>query len=84
MTRASQVAAELEALGQPVRQRTSDGWQQVLAGPFKTREAAEQAQAKLDQAGYTGTQIVPAAPQPVPAATLNELNDRNVRSDRVP
>ncbi len=67
MTRASQVAAELEALGQPVRQRNSDGWQQVLAGPFKTREAAEQAQAKLDQAGYTGTQIVPAAP-PVPAA----------------
>jgi type II secretory pathway predicted ATPase ExeA len=67
MTRASQVAAELEALGQPVRQRNSDGWQQVLAGPFKTREAAEQAQAKLDQAGYTGTQIVPAAP-PVPSA----------------
>ena len=68
MTRASQVATELEALGQPVRQRTSDGWEQVLAGPFKTREAAEQAQAKLDQAGYTGTQIVPAATPPVPAA----------------
>ncbi len=68
MTRASQVATELEALGQPVRHRTSDGWEQVLAGPFKTREAAEQAQTKLDQAGYTGTQIVPAATQPVPAA----------------
>ena len=61
MTRASEVAAELTALGQPVRQRTSDGWQQVLAGPFASRTAAEEAQAKLDRAGYTGTQIVPAA-----------------------
>ena len=57
MTRASQVAAELTALGQPVRQRSSDGWQQVLAGPFATRTAAEEAQAKLDSSGYTGTQI---------------------------
>jgi cell division protein FtsN len=60
MTRASEVAAELTALGQPVRQRTSDGWQQVLAGPFPTREAATAAQERLDRAGYTGTQIVPA------------------------
>ena len=60
MTRASEVAAELTALGQPVRQRTSDGWQQVLAGPFATREAATAAQERLDRAGYTGTQIVPA------------------------
>jgi general secretion pathway protein A len=60
MTRASEVAADLTALGQPVRQRTSDGWQQVLAGPFATREAATAAQQRLDSAGYTGTQIVPA------------------------
>jgi cell division protein FtsN len=61
MTRASQVAAELAALGQPVRRRTSDGWEQVLAGPFSTLAAAEEARVKLDRAGYTGTQIVPAA-----------------------
>jgi general secretion pathway protein A len=61
MTRATEVAAELTALGQPVRQRLSDGWQQVLAGPFASRADAEEAQAKLDRAGYTGTQIVPAA-----------------------
>ena len=61
LTRASDVAAELTALGQPVRQRSSDGWQQVLAGPFASRIAAEEAQAKLDRAGYTGTQIVPAS-----------------------
>jgi cell division protein FtsN len=61
VTRASAVAAELVALGQPVRQRTADGWEQVLAGPFATRAAAEEARQKLDLAGYTGTQIVPAA-----------------------
>jgi len=59
-TRAAQVAAELTVLGQPVRQRSSDGWEQVLAGPFPTRESAQTAQVRLDQAGYTGTQIVPA------------------------
>jgi hypothetical protein len=60
MTRASEVAAELTALGQRVRQRTVDGWEQVLAGPFASREAAVAAQEQLDRAGYTGTQIVPA------------------------
>lgn len=68
MTRASQVATELEALGQSVRQRTSDGWEQVLAGPFKTRQAAEEAQAKLLAAGYADTKIVPAPTSAVPAA----------------
>jgi cell division septation protein DedD len=60
VTRASGVAAELTALGQRVRQRTADGWEQVLVGPFPTREAAVAAQEQLDHAGYTGTQIVPA------------------------
>ena len=60
-TRASEVAAALTAIGQPNRQRSSDGWQQVLAGPFTSRAAAEEAQAKLDRSGYPGTQIVPAA-----------------------
>jgi cell division protein FtsN len=63
VTRASAVAAEVVALGQPVRQRESDGWQQVLAGPFASRSAAEQAQQRLDSAGYTGTKIVPAHPR---------------------
>jgi type II secretory pathway predicted ATPase ExeA len=59
-TRASAVAAELVALGQQVRQRESDGWQQVLAGPYTSRSAAEEAQLRLDSAGYLGTKIVPA------------------------
>ena len=60
VTRASDVAAELASLGQHVRQRTADGWEQVLVGPFPTREAAVAAQEQLDRSGYTGTQIVPA------------------------
>ena len=60
LTRATEVAAELTALGQHVRQRTIDGWEQVLTGPFPTRDAAVAAQEQLNSAGYTGTQIVPA------------------------
>jgi cell division protein FtsN len=61
VTRASAVAAEVTALGQTVRQRSTDGWEQVLAGPYTTRTAAEQAQEQLSRAGYTDTRIVPAA-----------------------
>jgi general secretion pathway protein A len=57
-SRASAVAAELEALGQSTRRRVADGWQQVLAGPFPSSTAAQAAQKRLDGAGFTGTQIV--------------------------
>jgi cell division protein FtsN len=57
--RASQVASEVTALGLPIRRRVSDGWQQVLAGPFGSRGEASAAQQRLDDAGLTGTQIVP-------------------------
>jgi cell division protein FtsN len=51
------VAAEVEALGLPFRRRVADGWQQVIAGPFASRDQAELAQDRLDAAGLTGTQI---------------------------
>jgi len=57
--RAAAVAAEVTALGLPMRQRAAAGWQQVLAGPFASRTQADEAQQRLDQAGMTGTQIVP-------------------------
>jgi cell division protein FtsN len=57
--RAAAVAAEVTALGLPMRQRAAGGWQQVLAGPFASRAQADEAQQRLDQAGMTGTQIVP-------------------------
>jgi general secretion pathway protein A len=58
--RASSVAAQATALGLPIRRRVSDGWQQVVSGPFATRADAEGAQQRLHRAGLTGTQIVPA------------------------
>jgi cell division protein FtsN len=53
------VASEVTALGLPIRRRVSDGWQQVLAGPFASRSEASAAQQRLNDAGLTGTQIVP-------------------------
>jgi cell division protein FtsN len=57
--RAAAVAAEVTALNLPVRRRVADGWQQVLSGPFTSRAEADAAQQRLDQAGLTGTKIVP-------------------------
>ncbi len=58
--RATSVAEQVTALGVPVRRRESDGWQQVIAGPFASRAAAEEAQQRIHAAGLTGTQIAPA------------------------
>jgi type II secretory pathway predicted ATPase ExeA len=58
--RATSVADEVSALGVPVRRREADGWQQVVAGPFPSRTAAEEAQQRIHGAGLTGTQIVPS------------------------
>jgi cell division protein FtsN len=58
---ATSVAAEVAALGLPIRRRVLDGWQQVLSGPFASRAEAEEAQQRLDGAGLTRTQIVVAA-----------------------
>jgi cell division protein FtsN len=59
--RAASVAAAVAALGVPFRRRVSDGWQQVVSGPFVSRTDAEAVQARLHRAGITGTVIVPAA-----------------------
>jgi general secretion pathway protein A len=59
--RASSVANEVATLGLPIRRRFSDGWHQVISGPFATRLDAEDAQRRLGRAGLNGTQIVPSA-----------------------
>jgi cell division protein FtsN len=56
--RAASVANEVTELGLPSRRRVSEGWQQVLSGPFASRAQAEEAQRRLDRAGLTRTQIV--------------------------
>ena len=59
-SRASAIGAAVKALNLPVRQRVTDGWQQVVAGPFASRAEAETARERLDRAGLTGAQIVPS------------------------
>jgi general secretion pathway protein A len=59
--RATSAEEAVKALGLPTRRRVSDGWQQVLAGPFESRAQAEEAQGRLARAGLTGTQIATAA-----------------------
>ena len=56
--RANEVARQITAMGQKVRQRSLGGWQQVLAGPFASRDAAGEAQQQLNRAGFTETAIV--------------------------
>lgn len=59
--RADAVSSDISALGLPVHRRSSPDWQQVLCGPFATREEAEEAQERLARRGFSGTQIVVAA-----------------------
>ena len=58
--RAASVAADVSSLGLPVRRRVVVDWQQVIAGPFASRAEADEAQRRLDRAGLTNTQMVPA------------------------
>ena len=59
--RAKEVVEQLTNAGQRVRQRSVGGWQQVVAGPFASRTAAEDAQRLLERDGFAGTQIVSSA-----------------------
>jgi cell division protein FtsN len=56
--RAAAVEEQVTAAGLPVRRRVAAGWQQVIVGPFASREGADAARQRLDAAGLTGTQIV--------------------------
>ena len=56
--RAAAVAAQVSDAGLKVRQRGVGGWQQVIAGPFASREEADAGRQRLEGAGLAGTQIV--------------------------
>ncbi len=57
--RAQEVAAEVMALPVPasVRMDTTGTWFRVIAGPFSTRAAADQALESLSSAGYAGVRV---------------------------
>ena len=57
-TRAAAVAAEVAALGLPASTRSaSGGWQQVVVGPYASRNEATEAQQRLTGAHLAGTQV---------------------------
>jgi general secretion pathway protein A len=56
--RAAQAATEIVGLGLPGFVRTNSGWQEVVVGPYSSRDAALTAQKKLAGARYPDTKIV--------------------------
>jgi general secretion pathway protein A len=60
-SRATEVVEQLTNVGQSVRQRSVGGWQLVVAGPFASRTAAEDAQRLLEREGFADTRIVSSA-----------------------
>jgi general secretion pathway protein A len=56
--RAASVAQQVTDVGLRVRRREVGGWLQVLAGPFTSREEADAAHQRLEQAGLTGSQVI--------------------------
>jgi len=59
--RAAQVATEIIGLGLPGFVRTNSGWQEVIVGPYSSRNAALTAQQKLAGARYPDTKIIESA-----------------------
>ena len=56
------------------RQRATAGWQQVIAGPVRVEGEAEASRARLERAGFSGTQIV---------TTRTDASDRSEPSDHL-
>jgi len=65
--RSVRVAADLTALGFPAFVRTLSGWEQVVVGPYTSRQEALSAQDKLENAHFEETTITQASPAPDPA-----------------
>jgi cell division protein FtsN len=63
--RSVRVAADLTALGFPASVRTASGWEQVVVGPYTTRQEAVAAQAELESAHFEETKITQTVPDPV-------------------
>jgi cell division protein FtsN len=59
--RAAQVAAEIAVIGLPASVRSTSGWEQVVVGPYRSREEAITAQARLATAHITDAAITETA-----------------------
>ena len=59
--RSAQVAADIVAQGFPAFVRSNSGWQQVVVGPYLSRDEAVAAQKRLAGAQYPDTKVVAAA-----------------------
>jgi general secretion pathway protein A len=58
-TRAASVAADIAQLQLPVSTRQIPGpWQQVIVGPYRSREEADEARRRLERAHFTNAQII--------------------------
>ena len=60
--RSTQVAADIVALGLPASVRSTSGWEQVVVGPYSTRQEATGAQSRLENAHFTDMKIVQNGP----------------------
>jgi general secretion pathway protein A len=60
--RSAKVAADIVALGLPATVRSTSGWEQVVVGPYSTRQEAAGAQDRLEDAHFTDMKIVQAGP----------------------
>lgn len=56
--RATQVATDIVGLGMPAYVRMNFGWQEVVVGPYSSRDAALTAQKKLAGARYPDTKLI--------------------------
>jgi len=84
--RATEVSADVAALGLPASVRSASGWEQVVVGPYSLRSEAVAAQNRLVDAHFTDTKLTqatlvpsggpatPASQPPPPAADLSSLS----------
>jgi type II secretory pathway predicted ATPase ExeA len=79
--RAASAAEEISRLDLPAFTRaTSSGWQQVVVGPYATREGAAQAQERLIAAHLTDARIVSSASE----SSASERDPAEPRPDQTP
>jgi general secretion pathway protein A len=60
--RSVRVASDISALGLPAFVRSSSGWEQVIVGPYTTRQEAIAAQSKLESEHFEDTKVTQGGP----------------------